>query len=197
MGRVVGVTGGIGSGKSVLSRLLRCRGYVVYDCDSEAKRIMDSSDALKDEIRETLGEVCVDASGALCRREIALVIFADESARLWLNSRVHALVRGDLERRLRDAAGERIFFVESAILHSSGLDAYCDRIWLVDAPLPLRVERVMGRDGAGKEEVMARIAAQAQEYDALPQDKVRIVANDGFSSLTQRVDELLETDDIK
>lgn len=189
MAFVIGITGGIGAGKSVVSRSLRCRGLAVYDCDSEARRIMEGSESLKREIACRFGDGCIGPDGSLCRPAIAGVVFADDAHRLWLNSRVHALVRDDISRRVAEA-GDGVFFVESAIMKSSGLDRMCDAIWLVEAPLELRVRRACRRDGSARGAVMARIRSQSAEFDGLDCPRVETIFNDGRSPLLAQIDGL-------
>ncbi len=177
---MIGITGGIGSGKSVVSRILRLRGLPVYDCDLEAKRIMDSSGEVLRALNGRFGDEVCPPGGPICRPELARHVFGDDEVRLWLNSLVHRLVRDDVaawSRRIQ-AAGCRQCFVESAILASSGLAAMCDEVWLVTAPEPERVARVAARDAADPDHIRKRIIAQKQEEDLLRASGIRIVAVD-------------------
>lgn len=187
---LVGITGGIGAGKSVVSRLLRCKGLSVYDCDSEARKIMQASVAVKRAVAERLGQHCIFPDGSLNRKAIAEFVFSDDNHRLWLNSLVHGLVRNDVMERYSRRHG-RLLFVESAILHSSGLDILCDRIWLVDAPEELRVVRACGRDGADASEIKARMKVQEMEFNALPEFKTTVLENDGNKSLISQLKQAL------
>ena len=94
------ITGGIGSGKSVVSRICRLRGYEVYDTDYEAKRIMDHDAKIRHAITSRWGSAAVFPDGSLNRKHIASVIFADDQERLWLNALVHSAVRKELEARI-------------------------------------------------------------------------------------------------
>lgn len=183
---IIGVTGGIGAGKSVVSRLLREMGYPVYDCDYEAKQLMDASLELHREIAETLGEDCLLDTGALCRPNIAKRVFADSEARKWLNSRVHAMVRTDLTRWIEAHRESPLIFVESAIMKTSGLDRMMDRVWIVDAPETLRILRASSRDGANPGEIMARMETQREELENLSAP-VGIIENDEDSLLIPQI----------
>lgn len=160
-----GITGGIGAGKSVISRVIRLRGFGVYDCDAEARRIMDSDAGLQAAMRHELGEECVSDCGVIDRPAVARVIFGDESKRLWLNSRVHKAVRDDFMAWTESDANNR--YVESAILCESGLDRMCDRIWLVEAPESRRELRAARRDNTPPENVRRRMESQRKELDML------------------------------
>ncbi len=183
------ITGGIGSGKSVVSRICRLRGYEVYDTDHEAKRIMDNDAKIRHAIASRWGSAAVYPDGSLNRKHIASVIFADDQERLWLNSLVHTAVRKDLEARM-SLCTQRMF-VECAIPVTSHIVDYCDRVWLVDAPVEMRVSRCMERDGGSAAEIEARIQSQQHEFEALPREATDVIANDGTQPVCGRVAELL------
>lgn len=198
------VTGGIGAGKSVVSRILRLKGFSVYDCDTRARSLMESSDEMRDGLVDIFGEECVLSDGALDRSFVASQAFSDRSLLSRLNRLVHGAVREDLVRwaSIPDAdeavsalRGERrICFVESAIPVTSGLDALCDAIWLVDAPESLRLERAMARGGSCREDIVGRMDAQRAEFDSLPRDRTFVIDNSGDESLLLRIDDLLAHD---
>lgn len=192
--RVIGITGGIGAGKSVVSRVLRSKGFEVYDCDFEARRIMEESDELKSAIAARLGDECIRGDGTLDRRMIARLVFGDDSHRLWLNGRVHGMVRQDVERRVAASAGE-ILFVESAIFRTSGLDSICDSIWIVDAPESVRIRRACERDCSSIDAVMSRIEAQQNELTGFSGITVHAICNDGQTPLLPQIEKLLRNQD--
>lgn len=185
---MIGITGGIGSGKSVVSGILRTLGYEVYDCDYEARRIMDSSVQLKEDIKHHLGECCVTDGGDLNRSKIAEIVFADDCKRQWLNSRVHSLVKEDIIRRLENVVDNKPFFVESAILKTSGLDRLCNEIWVVTAPQAICLERACNRDGLHPDKVRQRMNAQKDEFENFPDDKIiRTIDNSGSKGLLSQI----------
>lgn len=188
---VIGLTGGIGAGKSVVSRILRCKGYEVYDCDLEARIIMDGADDLRSDILSRFGAECIHEDGSLNRKEIARYVFSDDSHRLWLNRRVHGLVRDDVRRRIACAKSE-IIFIESAILNSSGLTDICDGVWLVTAPEEVRIQRVALRDSAEEEMIRARMKSQLNEFSDFGSRPAHTIANDGISPLLPQIETLLQ-----
>lgn len=188
---VVGITGGIGAGKSMVSRVLRCKRFEVYDCDLEARRLMDASAALKEAIAGRLGAECLSAEGELNRAGIARIIFGDESHRLWLNSVVHEMVHRDLHRRV-ESNGDGVLFIESAILRTSRLDSLCDRIWLVDAPEEVRLSRACGRDSADAARIRARMEAQRDEFGDFGDVPVAVICNDGVAALLPQIENQLK-----
>ncbi len=188
---IIGITGGIGAGKSVVSRILRLKGYPVYDCDYEAKRLMDNNKDVIFLLKELLGEGIYTDDGKLDRKLMSRKIFSDDEIRLGVNKIVHEAVRNDF----LGWAGQfpSPVFVESAILSTSLMDRFCTNVWLIDAPEGIRVERVKKRNGLTEEEILARIASQAREFDLLPKTKMETIDNSGDSSLLYQIDKLLDS----
>ena len=154
----IAIIGGIGSGKSVVSRLLSLMGYPVYDCDSNAKRLMDESEDIHRGLVDIFGPPAVTPEG-INRAYIASIAFKDAEKLSKLNSLVHPAVLHDFDRWAQQN-GE-IVFVETAILSESGMSKSVDAVWSVEAPLECRVERVMVRNAMSREDVMQRISSQA------------------------------------
>lgn len=201
--KLTGITGGIGAGKSVVSRVLRTQGFAVYDCDLEARRLMQASRSIRESLCGKFGAECIGAEGILDRRYIASKVFGNSEHLKWLNKLVHAEVRADVcEWARRNFAGEgpakwKPLFVESAILVSSGLAEMCGCIWHVDAPESLRVERAMNRGGISRDDISARIEAQRNEFDFLPSGKTLRIDNSGETSLLDEISRALsETEKI-
>lgn len=186
---LIGITGGIGAGKSVVSRILRSKGFEVYDCDLEARLLMDASESLKQQIACRLGEECIRVDGSLDRAKIAGIVFTSDAHRSWLNSVVHAMVHDDLKSRLEQTQSEP-FFVESAILHTSGLDRKCAEVWIVTAPEAVRLERVTLRDGIATREIKRRMLAQAHEFETIDA-LTGVIDNSGHAELLEQIDSLL------
>ena len=192
------ISGGIGSGKSVVSRMLRAMGRRVYDCDSEAKRLMDESSSIKQRLSREIHSECVRADGSIDRALISEIVFADAAMLARLNSIVHSAVRADIAARMALCAsadeGVGEMFVETAILYQSGLNEMVDRVWEVTAPVELRIERVMKRNSLSRKEVEARILSQNHEREsALIVPPTFTLINDGLTPLLPRVEELLES----
>lgn len=189
---LIGVTGGIGSGKSIVCRICALRGIPVYDCDSRAKAIMKADPDIRAFLLSEIGEEAYRPDGELDRKLLGARIFTDPHTRGRLEARVHRAVRHDLAAWLRSLEGlHRLALVESAILHTSALDAIVDSIWLVQAPMATRQERVMRRSALSPQEVEARMRAQQAEFDSLPQRKVAVILNDGLTPLVPAIDSLL------
>ena len=196
--KIIGITGGIGSGKSVVSRILRLKGFRVYDCDSEARRLMETHPDVISRIIGILGEEAYKASTPataernsakreLDRAYVASRIFSDDGLRHKVNSVVHKAVADDfLDFARRWHAKGNWVFCETAILATSHMDEICDEIWLVSASEEERIARVMARNGISAEEVKLRMESQTLEFSLLPKGKICEIYNgDGDMLLPQ------------
>lgn len=161
----IGVTGGIGSGKSTVCRLLETMGYPVYYSDDEAKRLMHEDPKLIAEISDIFGET-IYQDKKLDRKKVAAIVFNDNSARDRLNAVVHPRVRQDFAEwtERQDSA---LVFQESALLFETGNYKRFDASLLVVAPEEIRIQRVMARDGSDYESVRARIANQFSDEEKI------------------------------
>jgi dephospho-CoA kinase len=154
----IGVTGGIGSGKSYVCNLLRRQGYPVFDCDSEAKHLMLSSP----DVRHRLQVLVPDAylpDGTLNKCAIAAYLFADATHAARINAVVHPAVADAFDRWSCEQDAP-VVFMECAILYEAHFDTRVDKVLLVDAPESLRLQRATVRDGATPEQIQARMAHQ-------------------------------------
>lgn len=181
--KVIAITGGIGSGKSTVSRMLCAMGYSVYDCDSRARQLMDDSDEIKREIRGLVGAGAVSDAGVIDRRFIAERVFADATLLQGLNAIVHPRVHRDLLEWKEERREEEVVFVETAILEESRLKETMDDVWQVWAPEEMRVQRVMSRSGLTEVEVRARISAQTTYAECHSED----IVNDEMTAITPQI----------
>lgn len=162
---IIGVTGGIGSGKSVVSKILTTLGYPVYDSDSRAKLVMSSSDLLKRELIACFGEH-IYPQGTLDRAALAAIVFTNPEALLQLNALVHPAVRADFVAWCSEQQASHLF-IESAILFEAHFDREVDQTWCVVAPNQCRIERVVVRDCATIEQVEQRMAQQLTDQERM------------------------------
>ena len=183
----VGITGGIGSGKSTVCRMLAERGVAIYDADSRAKELMATSESLRQALVENFGAETFTAEG-LNRAYLASKVFNDAEQLRLLNSLVHPAVIADFEVWAEGQNGQYVVF-ESAILFEAGLENRVDVVVAVMAPESLRVERVMARDGHSKEQVMARIKSQMSDDERSDRAKYSIV-NIDVEELEEDVEQL-------
>ncbi len=172
----IGITGGIGSGKSYVCRLLERRGIEVYDCDAAAKRLIRSSSRLRRQLQELIG--------SLQKADISRFLLASKDNQRAVNAIVHPAVFDDFEQ-------SGMQWMESAILYESGADKLVDRVVVVTAPEEVRIERIMKRDGITREKALQWIARQWPQELVRERADVEIV-NDGKAELAPQIDELLK-----
>lgn len=183
----VGITGGIGSGKSSVCKMLALRGVPIYDSDSRAKQLMVTDAELVRLVSQRFGaDVYVD--GMLNRQVLAARVFTDKVALAELNSMVHPAVMRDFERW---AAEQQTAYVvmESAIIFEAGLDDKLDAVVAVMAPCSLRLERAMQRDGATREQIEERMRTQLSDDELARRAKYAIV-NISLDELDEEVEQL-------
>lgn len=186
---ILGVTGGIGSGKSVVSHLLRLMGVPVYDCDREAKRLMHESASIREALIGVAGAEVYDASGQLNRAYLASFMFGNPERVSLVNGIVHPVVRADF-RAWAQQSGKAVVAVESAILFEAGMEADVDAVCLVHAPEAIRVQRAILRDGSNEKAVRSRMQSQLSEQEYMERADV-IIHNDDAHSLIGQVSSLL------
>jgi dephospho-CoA kinase len=190
--KLIGLTGGIGAGKSTVARLLRERGVPVIDADVLAREVVTPGQPAHADIAAAWPKV-VDADGKIDRKRLAAIVFADTDARLRLENMTHPRIRqrvrelaADFERQDHDLA-----FLEAALLVETGFHRDLDGLVLVTADEDQRVSRVMARDSANRDQVRARLRAQTDD-DKRRRAASHIIDNSGDEADTAaQVDRLL------
>ena len=160
MMRTLGITGGIGSGKSAACRILRSLGASLFEADVVAKDLMERSPAVREAIVATFG--ARSYSPVLNRAWLAAQVFGNAEALARLNAIVHPRVRTAFEEMREKAVQDRVPLLvhEAALIFESGLDSMLDDVAVIDAPVSVRIRRVMDRDGMAEEAVRARMRHQ-------------------------------------
>ncbi|MBP9152953.1 MAG: dephospho-CoA kinase [Flavobacteriales bacterium] len=186
--KVIGITGGIGSGKTTTCEVFQELGVPVYYADLRARELMTSNLELKNKIIHSFGSQAYEG-GRLNRPYLAQQVFNSKEKLSVLNGLVHPAVANDFEDWLEEHKGEKYVLKEAAILFESGAYQDVDITVLVIAPESLRLERVMARDGSSKEDVLKRMKNQwTQERKVKLAD--HIISNDGTQLLIPQVLEL-------
>ena len=185
----VGITGGIGSGKSVVSRLLGIMGIPVYISDIEAKRITNTDEVIHRELCALVGEE-VFQNGELNRPFLATYMFGYPERTTEVNGIIHPQVKNDFRQWAGRLSSKPLVGMESAILIESGFRDEVDVLVMVYAPLDIRVERAMRRDGSSKDLVMQRIEAQMSDEVKRSQADF-VIVNDDETPLIPQVLELI------
>lgn len=160
----IGLTGGIGSGKSYIGHLFELLGADLYNADKEAKEVMNSDPELVEKIKADFGENTYNSDGQLNRAHLAGIIFSNDEKRQQLNNIVHPALRNHF-REFSENSNKEIVVIEAAILIESGFYKDVDKVIVVTADRELRVERTMKRDNATAEQVQSRMAAQMSDEE--------------------------------
>ena len=190
----IGITGGIGSGKSYVCRLLEQQGYTVYDCDSAAKRLIRTSPFIRRRLTALIGpETYFKESGDGSQESVEYILNKKVVAEFLLKSEdnARAIDRIVHPAVFRDFIESGLEWMESAIIYESGIHRLVDRVIVVTAPEELRIQRVMARAEISREKVLEWMSRQ------LPQEEVRQradyeIVNDGLTDLNQQLDEILK-----
>lgn len=187
---ILGITGGIGSGKSTVSELFRMCGVPVYIADEESKKLVATSPVIKEKLIGLFGEELY-SGGMLNKALLASHIFNDKGKLNRVNSIIHPEVEIHFKKWTEEHARYPIVAKEAAILFESGFNKLVDKVVMVYAPLDIRIDRVMKRDNVARELVEARIKNQMPDEEKAKLSDFVIVNND-TSSLIEQVLTILE-----
>jgi dephospho-CoA kinase len=158
---VVGLTGGIGSGKSTVADLFAAHGVPLVDTDVIAHRITAPGGLAMPQIAAEFGEKFVAADGSLDRAQMRALVFSEENARKRLEAITHPLIRAETEREQREAQGPYVIIVVPLLVESGSWKSRVNRVLTVDCTVETQIARVMKRNGFSREQVLAIIARQA------------------------------------
>ena len=159
---VIGLTGGIGSGKSTVSKIFEVLGIPVYYADDASKRLMNEDEELKEKLRSTFGDKTY-VDGQLDKAYVAAVVFNDPGKLVLLNSIMHPATIKDAEKWMLHQTTPYAI-KEAALIFESGSQEYLDKVIGVYAPVAVRIHRVMQRDNVTREEVLSRMNKQIDEF---------------------------------
>lgn len=185
----MGITGGIGSGKSVVSEIFRLHGIPLYNADQEAKKLNDSSPRIREQLTLRYGEELY-GGGKLNKKKLASIIFHDNHELAIVNSIIHPEVARDFMEWCSQRTHFPAVVIEAALLFEAGFHRLVDKVIVVSAPEELRIERVMQRDRATRDEVVARMNSQLPEEEKTKLADY-VIRNDNQHSLIQQVDNVM------
>ena len=188
--KIIGITGGIGSGKSTVSKFIEEAGFSVYYSDVRAKTIVNDDAELQKKIKELLGENSYDENGFYNRRYVGEIIFKDDQLRLQLNALIHPTVKINFENWISEQKTPFIF-KETALLFELKLNESCYKSILVTADDNIRIKRVMDRDGKTYREVEAVMNKQMPEKDKIKIADFVIFNNDGLEELKIKTNQFI------
>ena len=184
----LGITGGIGSGKSLVSRILKMMGVPVYIADAESKRLTNTSPQIKTALLSLFGEQIYE-DNVLNKTKLASLIFSNEEYLAQVNRIIHPVVQADFVQ-WSNAQNASVVAMESAILFESGLNVSMDVVITVTAPAELRIRRVQERDNATRQQIMQRMSNQWSDEEKLKQSNFRI-KNDEQQAVIPQIEEIV------
>jgi dephospho-CoA kinase len=182
----IGVTGGIGSGKTTVCRVFEVLNVPVYYSDQRTKEIMAENEMLKNELISAFGDQVYNEKGILNTAYLASVVFNDQQKLNILNNLVHPYVLIDFETWCKKQQNQKYIILESAIIYESGIENLLDDVIVIDAPIETRYKRIIDRDKASAEEVRQRIDKQMPSGEKLKLAD-HIIFNDGKRSIIDQI----------
>ena len=184
----VGLTGGIGSGKSTASRYFESLGAFVLDADEEAKNLITSNETVQYELISEFGTDIIDGTGRVNKKKLARIAFQDEDHQQRLNSVVHPYIFNLIDKEFNRVFNDKkhgVFIVDAALIYETGFDAHLDYVIVVTAHLKNRMERALGRETLSREEILKRVGFQWPEEEKVNMADF-VVHNDGTEAELQK-----------
>ncbi|TSE35455.1 Dephospho-CoA kinase [Tepidimonas fonticaldi] len=184
----IGLTGGIGSGKSTVAAMLAALGATVVDADAISRASTAPGGAAIEPIRQAFGDAFITPAGALDRDRMRARVFSDADAKARLEAIIHPLVRAEIDRRIAACTADAIVLDLPLLVESAAWRQRCDRVWVVDCTPQTQIRRVMARNGWPREQVLAVLAQQASRAQRLAAADV-VIDNDDvdLDTLRERV----------
>ncbi len=191
---VIGLTGGIGSGKSTVSRMLEEKGAVVLSADTTGHEVYLPGSAAWQEVVDAFGREVVAADGSIDRKKLGAIVFADEAALRRLNGLTHPRMRELMRAKLarEEAAGTPLVVLEAALLFDAGWDDLADEVWVTVVPPEVAAQRTAERSGLSREEALARVRAQMSNEERTRRADVVIDTDVPLAESRRQVDEAWE-----
>jgi dephospho-CoA kinase len=187
----IGITGGIGSGKTTVSQYLMDKGYTVIDADKVARELVDKGSPALLELVRAFGGQILTKEGELDRKSLAAIAFTDPDQKRQLDQVMHPRILERIESLIKDMSGAEVVFVDAALIFEAGWDKCFDQIWLVDANEEIRIDRIRARDELTREQVLERMNAQLDSFERR-QRADRVLWNEGSKeALREQVEGLL------
>lgn len=192
---VIGITGGVGCGKSTVMNLLKERYQAkVLEADRLGHRALEPDSPVYQEIRETFGSSILREDGQIDRKKLADVIYGDDGKRKELNAIVHPYVLEQIRQALVDWREEPLVCLETALLFETGCETFCDEVWCIVSDRQIRLRRLMETRGYKREKAEAIMNVQMTDEEWIRRSDVCIVNNGDLEELERRLQELLGTE---
>lgn len=188
--RIIGLTGGIATGKSQVSSILSELGAMVIDADIVAREVVQKGLPAWQQLKDTFGEEYFLSNGELNRRKLGQLVFSHPDELAKLNSITHPAIKAKIEERINDLKVQGyngIVVVDAALLLEAGWETMVDQVWVVDAPIEKRIERLMNRDNLTRDQALSRINSQMSQQERIAKADKIIYNNSNIDSLKEQV----------
>ena len=182
---IVGLTGGIGSGKTIVSQLFKTLGCVIYNSDNRAKDLYFNSE-VKQQVISLLGQEVYTNNGELNKVFISQIVFSDKEKLKQLNAIIHPAVKKDFDLFVKSYPSNTLIIKESALLFEENLYLNCDATILVTAPIELKIERIIKRNSLSKTEIEKRMLTQWADEQKIPLADF-VIVNDEKQAIVPQV----------
>ncbi len=196
--KIIGLTGGIGSGKTTVSKYLSEKGFPVIDADQVSRDIVKPGMKATKAIESIFGNDMINLDGSLNREKLGDVVFSDKEKLNILNKITHKEILDNIKMKLQELEGgnSTLLFIDAPLLFETGLDSLAQETWVIDTPEKLRIERVKKRDSICVDKIKSRIASQMEQ--SLKNKKATIVIDNslGMEELHKKIDQLLKKYEI-
>lgn len=194
--RIVGLTGGIGSGKSTVTDYLITRGFYVLDADKIAREIVLPGSDMLIELSAVFGKGILLEDGSLDRKKLGEIVFSDAEKKKTLDRLMHTRILELIHERIiqfrEESEHASAIFIDAPLLFETGLDKSADEIWVIDADDETRIRRIMARDGLQREEILKRIESQMTREEKNSRADVILDNTGDQEALYRQIDELLK-----
>lgn len=187
--KIIGLTGGIASGKSTVTSMLRENGYTVIDTDKIAWQLSEPQQPLWQAYFARYGTQVINADASLNRQAVASIVFASSEEKAWMDSTAHPMIRSAVEQAIESAkkSGEAVVFLDVPLLYEVGWDKMADVVWLVYVDEQVQLNRLMARNNFAEAEAKRRIAAQMPMREKRARAEIVIDNNGSLTELEEQV----------
>ncbi len=191
MAKIIGLTGGIGAGKTEVSDYLSGLGYPIIDADVIAREVVEPGTIGLAQLTAYFGKEILLPDGALDRRHLGQLIFQNEEERKVLNAITHPIIDRVVRQQLQEHENAEQIFLVVPLLFESGLEETCDEIWLVTVDKEVQIQRIMDRDAVDRDMATQKIASQLDQEERLTRKPLVLRNNSDLPALYRQVDDLL------
>ena len=189
MTKIIGLTGGIGSGKTMVANYIKSLGYSVYFADEEAKKILDTEEVIIS-VKKQFGNDII-TNNKIDKDKLSKIVFNNPYSLKQLNAIIHPLVKKHFEKWINGHSNELFVFKEAAILFESGSYKQCDYIITITAPIETRIQRVINRDNTSEDAVLKRIKNQWTDEQRIAKSDF-VIENISMDDTQKKVEEILK-----